>query len=111
MPQRLQRRQQASRGPAHQHRGSARQRGYTRLYEAAREVVLAEYPLCRVCESRGIVRAAEETHHVTPVSKDKTMAADANNLLSVCTACHDVVEGLTWGQLAARYGIGRPGGG
>jgi 5-methylcytosine-specific restriction protein A len=95
------------RGDAYRHRGSARQRGYTTSYDKARQLALARHPLCRVCESRGVVRQAAETHHVVPVASDRSMADDAGNLLCVCLECHDEVEGLSWTVLGERYGVER----
>ena len=94
-----------SRGEAHKHRPNARQRGYSTTYEKARAVVLGRYPLCRVCESRGVVREAVETHHVVPVQADRTLADHVGNLLPVCELCHDEVEGLSWNALRERYGL------
>ena len=93
------------RGDAYRHRGSARQRGYSTTYQKARELVLGRNPLCRVCQSQGVTREAVETHHVVPVQADRHMADDVGNLLPVCYACHDAVEGMSWAQLHTAYGI------
>ncbi len=93
------------RGDAYRHRGSARQRGYSTTYQKARELVLGRNPLCRVCQSQGVTREAVETHHVVPVQADRYLADDARNLLPVCCACHDAIEGMSWAQLHTAYGI------
>ena len=93
------------RGDAYRHRPSARQRGYSTTYQKARELVLGRHPLCRVCESQGVTREAVETHHVVPVQADRHMADHVSNLLPVCYACHDAVEGMSWATLGDRYGI------
>lgn len=67
-------------------RGSARERGYTKGYERAREWVLKRQPLCAVCRLEGRLTAAVVTHHVTPLSEGGTNSAA--NLLPVCEACH-----------------------
>jgi predicted HNH restriction endonuclease len=46
-----------------------------------------------------------ETHHVVPVQADRYLADDASNLLPVCCACHDAIEGMSWAQLHTAYGI------
>lgn len=68
-------------------RGSARQRGYTKQYERAREWVLKRHPLCAVCRVEGRITPATVTHHIVPLAEGGTNSAD--NLLPVCKGCHD----------------------
>jgi 5-methylcytosine-specific restriction protein A len=42
--------------------------------------------LCRECGKRGIVKAADEVHHVVPLAAGGTH--DESNLVPLCKACH-----------------------
>ena len=45
------------------------------------------HPLCVHCESKGIVRAAEELDHIIPLSKGGA-EADEQNFCGLCSECH-----------------------
>ena len=51
-----------------------------------RAQVLAEEPLCRVCQVAGRVSAAVEVDHVVPLSRGGTEAR--SNKQGLCRACH-----------------------
>jgi 5-methylcytosine-specific restriction protein A len=71
--------------PAQQYVGTPRDRG--RPWRRRRAAWLREHPLCVKCEERGIVTAATEVDHVTPLWKGG--ADDESNLQSLCTPDHD----------------------
>lgn len=75
-------------------RGSARQRGYTKRWEKARENYLARNPLCKRCLDAGRVTAAELVDHIEPVqSADDPGFYDEENWQSLCGGCHAVKTG------------------
>lgn len=67
---------------------------YDRLYktsswQAARAAHLARYPLCDLCQQRGLLAAANVVNHRIPHKGDLALFRDPLNLQSVCRACHD----------------------
>ena len=72
-----------------QHRGSARQRGYTRAWEKAREGHLRHEPLCRMCKQQGRVTAASVVDHIKPHKGDRRLFWDRSNWQSLCKPHHD----------------------
>ena len=70
-----------------------------RIYNSERWHKLSAYkravnPICEMCEKKGIVRAAEDVHHIVSFMKGKSrgeiedLAYDFNNLMSLCKECH-----------------------
>lgn len=51
-----------------------------------------ENPLCVECEKRGIVTAAEEVHHVVPISEAPWLRLSPANLMALCVECHRRIE-------------------
>lgn len=51
--------------------------------------VLAEQPLCPMCEAEGRTRAAAVVHHKRPHRGDWALFIDRANLEAVCKAHHD----------------------
>ena len=49
---------------------------------------LAEFPLCVLCESQGILKLAEVTDHVKPASLYPERFWEASNHQSLCAACN-----------------------
>lgn len=49
-------------------------------------MVLRNEPLCRECARHGILRAAEEVHHILPLADGGTH--DEGNLMPLCKGCH-----------------------
>jgi len=66
--------------------------GSDRRWRRARERQLAEFPVCRPCEERGRGEVAVEVHHVVPLAAGGHRY-DPDNLLSVCSTCHDALHG------------------
>lgn len=69
----------------HPGRESRQARGYGRLWEAIRAVVLMEEPLCRRCQSRGKVAATTNVDHIK--CKAKGGSDDRENLQGLCDTC------------------------
>lgn len=80
-------------------RGSAHARGYTYRWQKYAARFKRQYPLCGQgpqaertgeptgCLERGIVTAAREVDHITPVSQGGEFW-DSGNHQSLCRACH-----------------------
>jgi 5-methylcytosine-specific restriction endonuclease McrA len=51
-----------------------------------------ENPLCVECAKRGIATAAEEVHHVVPISDAPWLRLESSNLMALCVACHRAID-------------------
>ena len=79
-------------------RDPAIQKMYGGAWPRIRARFLASHPLCIICQREGRVMAAEEVHHILPLSQGGTHAED--NLMALCKACHSRItarEGGRWG--------------
>lgn len=45
--------------------------------------------LCEMCRVKGIVRKADEIHHIVPIDKDWSKRLDFDNLIALCKDCHN----------------------
>lgn len=70
-------------------RPNARQRGYTRRWEKARETFLTQHPFCKMCEEQGRVTAATVVDHVVPHKGDQRLFWDTANWQALCKPHHD----------------------
>lgn len=68
----------------------------TRLWRQVREQVLKrDQYLCQRCLENGIVRPAEQVHHITPLSTFvddadlHDLLTDQDNCISLCRECHE----------------------
>ncbi len=50
--------------------------------------MLADQPLCELCEAEGIVEAAVEVHHVQPIAQRPDLRLERGNLMCLCVPCH-----------------------
>lgn len=57
------------------------------LYKQMRKAQLTMHPLCKLCEEKGIVTAAQEVDHIIPRHKGGALL-DYDNLQSLCVDCH-----------------------
>jgi len=79
-------------------RDPAMKKRYNRTWKRIRDRYINEHPLCERCQKEGKLTPAEEVHHVVPLSRGGTHAAD--NLMALCTSCHSTItakEGGRWG--------------
>jgi 5-methylcytosine-specific restriction enzyme A len=77
---------------ADKYRPNARQRGYTRRWEKAREAFLRENPLCALCQAIGRTTPATIVDHRTPHRGDPKLFWEQSNWQSLCKSCHDSVK-------------------
>lgn len=82
--------QTSARRASNRERGSSSARGYDRLWERFRISFLASNPLCRDCESRGVVKATTDLHHVRKVRDHPQLRLDPSNILPLCHECHSI---------------------
>jgi 5-methylcytosine-specific restriction protein A len=62
----------------------------SRRYREARELFLAEHPLCSECERQGRTRAATVLDHREPHGGDYEKFWDQSNWQSLCQSCHSI---------------------
>lgn len=48
--------------------------------------------LCERCLSKGIVREGKEVHHIIPLDQDWDKRLDYDNLILLCSDCHNEVH-------------------
>ena len=80
-------------------RDPATRKRYGRTWKRIRDRYIAAHPLCQQCRKQEKLVAADEVHHIKPLSKGGTHAEE--NLMSLCTACHSEItarEGGRWGK-------------
>jgi 5-methylcytosine-specific restriction protein A len=53
-----------------------------------RALKLARDPLCEDCQTRGVLKAATQVHHVEGLAQRPDLAFVMKNLASLCTTCH-----------------------
>ena len=47
-----------------------------------------KHPLCEDCYANGVLKEAEEVHHIVPLSDGGTH--DRRNLVALCRSCHQM---------------------
>lgn len=71
----------------------------TTQWRRLRDVKFMNQPCCEMCAKNGIVKPADEIHHIIPftsvtdIVERQALAFDYNNLMSLCTDCHRKVHG------------------
>jgi 5-methylcytosine-specific restriction protein A len=65
---------------------------YDQDWKDLRLEYLADHPLCEDCEERGYVEAAEEVHHMVPISVDPDLRLDWDNLRALCIPDHRAAD-------------------
>lgn len=70
----------------------------TKQWKNLRNYYIRRNPLCEICLSKGIVKPANEVHHLRPFLTGKTdderwkLLTNEDNLQSLCYECHDEVH-------------------
>lgn len=70
----------------------------SKQWKNLRNYYIRRNPLCEICLSKGIVKAAEEVHHIKFILGGKTeeerweRLTDENNLMSLCISCHHEIH-------------------
>ena len=67
-------------------RNPASNKRYGRAWKRIRDRYIKAHPLCEECQRQGLLVAAEEVHHIIPLSNGGSSNAD--NLMSLCKPCH-----------------------
>lgn len=69
------------------------------MWKNLRRSYLMEHPLCEMCLSEGITTPACEVHHIRHINVGNDelemmdIAYDSNNLMALCSSCHDKIHG------------------
>ena len=80
------------------HRGSARDRGYSTVWDKFSRAFLLSNPLCEFCLTKGITKPARVTDHDLPHRQDPDLFWD-NTFTALCHSCHNGTKQA----LEARY--------
>lgn len=67
-------------------RDPASNKRYGRSWKRIRDRYIKAHPLCEECERNGRIKAAEEVHHIQPLSKGG--GNETSNLMALCKSCH-----------------------
>lgn len=71
---------------------------YNSRWEKLRNAYLMDHPLCEMCLRKGITTAAQEVHHIKPISTGiddlqmMSLAYDYSNLMALCIKCHHKIH-------------------
>ncbi|MDE0844280.1 MAG: HNH endonuclease signature motif containing protein [Psychrobacter pacificensis] len=71
-------------------RPSSAQRGYDARWRSARELYLADEPLCRNCMLQNIITGADVVDHIIPHRGDYELFWDQTNWQPLCYSCHSI---------------------
>ncbi|MCH1781747.1 HNH endonuclease [Psychrobacter glaciei] len=71
-------------------RPSSAQRGYDARWRSARELFLADEPLCRNCMLQNIIKGADVVDHIIPHRGDHELFWDQTNWQPLCYSCHSI---------------------
>jgi len=78
--------------PSH-HGGTTAQRGYDNRWRVLSERKRSIDPLCENCLGKGVTEPATEVHHIIAIATAPHLRLSMDNLMSVCHACHQELEG------------------
>ncbi len=65
---------------------------YNSRWRKIRALYVKNHPLCEICLDCGVLKPAEEVHHIIPLSQGGTHFQ--NNLMSLCKSCHSRITAL-----------------
>ncbi len=74
-------------------RKTTKERGYGNDWKMLSERYRNENPLCEDCFSNGVVSPCTEVHHKVPVSVDRSLRLEVDNLVALCSKCHEARHG------------------
>ena len=80
-------------------RDPASNKRYGRSWKRIRDRYIKAHPLCEGCDKNGRIKAAEEVHHILPLSKGG--GNETSNLMALCKSCHSKItaeSGDRWGR-------------
>ena len=69
-------------------------RGYDHRWRKLSEHYRVRNPLCEDCDAKGVTTPSTEVHHIIPISQDSSKRLDINNLVALCTRCHEIRHGM-----------------
>lgn len=73
---------------------------YGRAWKRIRDRYIKAHPLCEQCKQSGRVVAAEEVHHILPLSQGG--GNETENLMALCKPCHSKItaeSGDRWSKV------------
>ena len=71
-------------------RGYSPGKRYGRAWKRIRDRYVRKHPLCEQCLKEGRYVAAEEVHHIVPLSEGGSN--EEKNLMSLCRSCHEKIH-------------------
>ena len=63
-------------------------------WRKARKAVLADEPLCWLCDQDGRTTIASQVHHIQMVERAPSLAFTRTNLAPLCSRCHGMINGM-----------------
>jgi len=66
--------------------------GYGWDWQQLRQRFITENPLCSECATNGVATAAEEVHHIVPITESPWLRLEWNNLVALCVPCHRTID-------------------
>lgn len=63
---------------------------YNHRWRRVRKSYLQDNPLCQDCLSGGIVRPAEDVHHIKKAKLYPELLLEPTNMMALCRPCHNV---------------------
>jgi 5-methylcytosine-specific restriction protein A len=69
-------------------RGSSSARGYDRLWQKLRLVILERDPLCVFCLADDVLTPSHQVDHIKPIVDRPDLRLDPANLRGLCDSCH-----------------------
>jgi len=61
---------------------------YDRRWAKVRRLFLYEHPLCADCLENGVIKSAQEVHHIKKARAFPELRLEWSNLLALCKPCH-----------------------
>ena len=74
-------------------RGTSKERGYDSVWHRVRNLKADCSPLCQSCLSCGIERPLDVVHHIKSIEYYPELRLVMENLMSLCTPCHEKIHG------------------